>query len=157
MSGRRGSGSFGSGRTAGYAIGEDRTSPWLEAIAGIRERSCPRLGSKPVPAPRTRSEVRASLSVGFSPPRLQQAPPPERQKWCAGQGVRGSSGVRASGCRAKCAGQSVRAKFPKRVCCYLDVNAQAGLLLISIVCTFPKRVCCSSRFCKYACVRALHV
>ena len=36
MSGRGGSGSFGSGRTAGYAIGEDRTSPWLEAIAGIR-------------------------------------------------------------------------------------------------------------------------
>ena len=26
----------GSGRTAGYAIGEGRTSPWLEAIAGIR-------------------------------------------------------------------------------------------------------------------------
>ena len=98
MSGRRGSGSFGSGRTAGYAIGEERTSPWLEAIAGIRQRSCPRLGSKPVPAPRTRSEVRASLSVGFSPPRPQQAPPPERQKRCAGQGVRGSSGVRASGC-----------------------------------------------------------
>ena len=38
MSGRTGSGSFGSGRTAGYAIGEDRTSPWLEAIAGIREQ-----------------------------------------------------------------------------------------------------------------------
>ena len=47
MSGRTGSGSFGSGRTAGYAIGEGRTSPWLEAIAGIRERPCPRLGSKP--------------------------------------------------------------------------------------------------------------
>ena len=26
---------MGSGRTAGYAIGEDRTSPWLRAIAGI--------------------------------------------------------------------------------------------------------------------------
>ena len=25
-------------------------SPWLEAIAGIRQRLCPRLGSKPVPA-----------------------------------------------------------------------------------------------------------
>ena len=34
VSGRRGSGSFGSDRTAGYAIGEERTSPWLEAIAG---------------------------------------------------------------------------------------------------------------------------
>ena len=33
----RGSGScFGSGRTAGYAIGEERTSPWLEAITGTR-------------------------------------------------------------------------------------------------------------------------
>ena len=92
MSGRTSSGSFGSGRTAGYAIGEDRTSPWLEAIAGIRQRSCPRLGSKPVPAPRTRSEVRASLSVGFSPPRPQQAPLSERQKRCAGHGVRGSWG-----------------------------------------------------------------
>jgi len=48
VSGRTGtgSGSFGSGRTAGYAIGEGRTSPWLEAIAGIRERPCPRLVSK---------------------------------------------------------------------------------------------------------------
>ena len=54
MSGRGGSGSLGSGRTAGYAIGEGRTSPWLEAIAGIRQRPYPRLGSKPVPAPRTR-------------------------------------------------------------------------------------------------------
>ena len=61
MSCRASSGSFGSGRTAGYAIGEGRISPWLEAIAGIRERPYPRLGSKPVPAPRTRSEVRASL------------------------------------------------------------------------------------------------
>ena len=60
------SGSFGSGGTAGYAIGEGRTSPWLEAIAGIRERPCPRLGSKPVPAPRTRSEgyVQVSVSPG---------------------------------------------------------------------------------------------
>eukprot|EP00964_Phaeocystis_antarctica_P046988 scaffold27177_cov31-Phaeocystis_antarctica.AAC.1 len=38
-----------------------QSSPWLEAIAGIRERPYPRLDSKPVPAPRTRSEVRASL------------------------------------------------------------------------------------------------
>eukprot|EP00964_Phaeocystis_antarctica_P126826 scaffold90498_cov61-Phaeocystis_antarctica.AAC.1 len=58
VSGRRSSGSFGSDRTAGYAIGEGRTSPWLEAITGIRERPYPRLGSKPVPAPRTRSDVR---------------------------------------------------------------------------------------------------
>eukprot|EP00964_Phaeocystis_antarctica_P034033 scaffold19352_cov66-Phaeocystis_antarctica.AAC.3 len=31
ISGPRSSGSFGSDRTAGYAIGEGRTSPWLEA------------------------------------------------------------------------------------------------------------------------------
>ena len=35
LSGRRSSGSFGSDRTAGYAIGEERTSPWLEAITGV--------------------------------------------------------------------------------------------------------------------------
>ena len=54
------------GGTAGYAIGEGRTSPWLEAIAGIRERPCPRLGSKPVPAPWTRSRVRDCLRRVFS-------------------------------------------------------------------------------------------
>ena len=64
---RNRSGSLGSGRTAGYAIGEDRTSPWLEAIAGIREQPYPRLGSKPVPAPRTRPEVWCGLRHGFSP------------------------------------------------------------------------------------------
>ena len=68
MSGRGGSGSFGSGRTAGYAIGEGRTSPWLEAIAGIRQRPCPRLGSKPVPAPRTRYEVRCGRDRDSSTP-----------------------------------------------------------------------------------------
>eukprot|EP00964_Phaeocystis_antarctica_P116009 scaffold79988_cov63-Phaeocystis_antarctica.AAC.3 len=65
VSGRRSKGSFGSDRTAGYAIGEERTSPWLEAITGIREQSYPRLGSKPVPAPRTRSEVRDMSPSGF--------------------------------------------------------------------------------------------
>ena len=56
MSGRRGSGSSlaaAARRTAGYAIGEDRTSPWLEAIAGIRQRSS------------TRGE-RAPLGLGFT-------------------------------------------------------------------------------------------
>jgi hypothetical protein len=60
VSGRRGSGSFGSGRTAGYGIGEGRTSPWLEAIAGIRRRSYPRLGSPSpcrLPGPVTRYET----------------------------------------------------------------------------------------------------
>ena len=88
MSGRRGSGSFGSGRTAGYAIGEDRTSPWLEAIAGIRSDHVPGWAPSPcrLPGPVTRY---VQVSVGFSPPRLQRAPPSERQKMCAGQGVRG--------------------------------------------------------------------
>ena len=88
MSGRRVSGSFGSGRTAGYAIGEGRTSPWLEAIAGIRQRSYPRLGSKPVPAPRTRHEVRASLRRVLTAATATSTPF-ERQKMCAGQDVRG--------------------------------------------------------------------
>eukprot|EP00964_Phaeocystis_antarctica_P010121 scaffold5543_cov39-Phaeocystis_antarctica.AAC.2 len=79
VSGRRGSGSFGSDRTAGYAIGEDRTSPWLEAIAGIRERPCPRLAPSPcrLPGP---VPMYVQVSVGFSPPRPQQAPPPERRR-----------------------------------------------------------------------------
>jgi len=98
-SGRRGSGSFGSDRTAGYAIGEDRTSPWLEAIAGIRERSCPRLGSKPVPAPRTRPEVWCGLRHGFSP-----AVPATQAPFRAPENV-----VRVNPFLARCAGQGVRA------------------------------------------------
>ena len=81
----------------------ERTSPWLEAIAGIRERSYPRLGSKPVPAPRTRSEVRASLSVGgrvFTAATATSTPSRAPEKvvrvnpflaMCAGQGVRAGS------------------------------------------------------------------
>ena len=78
MSGRGGSGSFGSGRTAGYAIGEERTSPWLEAIAGIRSDRIPGWAPSPcrLPGPVTRY---VQVSVGFSPPRLQRAPPSERQ------------------------------------------------------------------------------
>jgi hypothetical protein len=103
-SGRRGSGSFGSGRTAGCAIGEGRTSPWLEAIAGIRQRPYPRLGSKPVPAPRTRYEVRCGLRRGFSPAvyRDSSTPFPSASKYvrgsvCAGQSESGSLGVNTSG------------------------------------------------------------
>ena len=84
VSGRRGSGSFGSDRTAGYAIGEGRTSPWLEAIAGIRERPYPRLGSKPVPAPRTRSGVRDMSPSGFHRRDRLKHPLPSARK-----GVRG--------------------------------------------------------------------
>jgi hypothetical protein len=90
--------------TAGYAIGEGRTSPWLEAIAGIRQRPCPRLGSKPVPAPRTRYEVRCGLRRGFSPAvsRLKHQLLPSASKCvrgsvCAGQSESGSLGVNTSG------------------------------------------------------------
>ena len=66
---------MGSVRTAGYAIGEDRTSPRLEAIAGIRQRPYPRLAPSPCRLPRPVRRVRASLSRRFSPQRPQQAPP----------------------------------------------------------------------------------
>ena len=49
------------GRTAGYAIGEERTSPWLEAIAGIRQRPYPRLGSP---------DRHPGISSGWAPSRL---------------------------------------------------------------------------------------
>jgi hypothetical protein len=95
VSGRGGSGSLGSGRTAGYAIGEGRTSPWLEAIAGIRSDHVPGWAPSPcrLPGPVTRY---VQVSVGFSPPRPQRAPPSERQKMCAGQSVRGAVGIRES-------------------------------------------------------------
>eukprot|EP00964_Phaeocystis_antarctica_P114077 scaffold78037_cov73-Phaeocystis_antarctica.AAC.3 len=58
VSGRRGSGSFGSDRTAGYAIGEGRTSPWLVyvlwgqtrdaiAVVLVRVRLGPRCWGRP--------------------------------------------------------------------------------------------------------------
>ena len=68
--------------------GRTRTRSASDHVPGWAPSPC-RL---PGPVPRY-----VQVSVGFSPPRLQQAPPPERQKRCAGQGVRGSSGVRASG------------------------------------------------------------
>ena len=68
MSGRRGSGSFGSRRTAGYAIGEDRTSPWLEAIAGIRGDHVPGWAPSPCRLPRggQRSTRKFFVSHGAS-------------------------------------------------------------------------------------------
>ena len=89
MSGRGGSGSFGSGRTAGYAIGEGRTSPWLEAIAGIRGDHVPGWAPSPcrLPGPVTRYEtcLRRVLTAATA----TSTPRSERQKMCAGQGVRG--------------------------------------------------------------------
>ena len=65
MSGRGGSGSFGSGRTAGYAIGEERTSPWLEAIAGIRSNRIPGWAPSPcrLPGPVTRCETCTCMHI----------------------------------------------------------------------------------------------
>ena len=57
VSGRKGtSGSLGSGRSAGYAIGEGRTSPRLRAIAGIRSDRIPGWAPSPcrLPGPVTR-------------------------------------------------------------------------------------------------------
>jgi len=88
VSGRGGSGSFDSGRTAGYAIGEERTSTWLESIAGLGSTKDPaivsqaglqlaRAGSPKLWAPRTRYEatVRTSARVFTgSVPRLKHTP-----------------------------------------------------------------------------------
>ena len=65
MSGRRGSGSFGSGRTAGYASGEDRTSPWLEAIAGIRSDCIPGWAPSPCRLPGPVTRCGADFGAGF--------------------------------------------------------------------------------------------
>ena len=84
--------SFGSGRTAGHAIGERRTSPWLELpLQGSASGPYPstqRLGStkennlkqplSPCRLPGTRHEVRCGLRHGFSPaecPRLKHPIP----------------------------------------------------------------------------------
>ena len=57
-----------------------RDPPAIMSQAGLQARA-----DSPDPFRGTRH-----VSVGFSPPRPSQAPPPERQKRCAGQGVRGS-------------------------------------------------------------------
>ena len=70
VSGRGGSGSLGSGRSAGCAIGEDRTSPRLGAMAGIRSDRIPGgllplLGSPDRPGGEIRAfKIFASFSGG---------------------------------------------------------------------------------------------
>ena len=68
VSSRGGRGSLGSGRSAGCAIGEGRTSPRLGAMAGIRCGRIPgglhALAWLPVP-----STTRRNLPAGFSPAR----------------------------------------------------------------------------------------
>jgi len=102
VSGRRGSGSFGSGRTAGYAyaIGEGRTSPWLEAIAGIRDDHVPGWAPSPcrLPGPVSypaRYEVRCGRDRDSSTP--FRAPVSVCGAGCAGRSARGAVGVWASG------------------------------------------------------------
>ena len=100
MSGRRGSGSLGSGRSAGCAIGEGRTSPL--GPYRVMPRPYPRLGSKPVPAPRTRHEVRdMSPSGSHRRDRLKHPLPSAKgvcRAECAGRGAPGMSrGLRAVG------------------------------------------------------------
>ena len=68
MSGRGGSGSFGSGRTAGYAIGEGRTSPWLEAIAGIRGDHVPGWAPSPCRLPGPVTRYGAVVTATQAPP-----------------------------------------------------------------------------------------
>jgi hypothetical protein len=58
---------FGSGRTAvGMPSGKDEHRPGWKPFCRDPRRAYPRLGSKPVPAPRTRYEVRASLRRVFT-------------------------------------------------------------------------------------------
>ena len=66
---------MGSVRTAGYAIGEDRTSPRLEAIAGIRQRSCPRLAPSPCRLPGPIGRYGAVLPQVFTATAATQHPP----------------------------------------------------------------------------------
>ena len=78
---------MGSVRTAGYAIGEGRTSPRLEAIAGIRSDHVPgwlqaRAGS---PDP---SGGYVQVSRRFHRSDRNKHPPFERQIWCAGQNLK---------------------------------------------------------------------
>ena len=76
--------------------GKDGHHPGWKPLQGSASDHVPGWAPSPrrLPGPVPRY---VQVSVGFSPPRPSQAPPPERQKRCAGQGVRGSSGVRASG------------------------------------------------------------
>ena len=76
VSSRGGRGSLGSGRSAGCAFGEDRTSPRLGAMAGIRGDHVPgglhALAWLPVP-----STTRRNLPAGFAPARTAINVPPQ--------------------------------------------------------------------------------
>ena len=92
---------MGSGRSAGCAIGEGRTSPGRAIKPGIRADHVPGW-LKPVPAPRTRHEVRdMSPSGSHRRDRLKHPLPSAKgvcRAECAGRGAPGMSrGLRAVG------------------------------------------------------------
>ena len=64
VTGPTGSGSLGSGRSAGYAVGEERTSPRLGAIAGICSGRIPGGLLAHGLAPQTVSDTRAIFPQG---------------------------------------------------------------------------------------------
>ena len=80
---RRGArGSLGSGRSAGCAIGEDRTSPRLGAMAGIRSGRIPG-GLLPLLGSPDRRRHASALPAGFSPARgVINVPPPAPVRVC---------------------------------------------------------------------------
>ena len=91
MSGRRGSGSFGRQRPHRWVCHRGRSDITL-ARSHCRDpqRACPRLGSKPVPAPRTRYEVRDMFPSGSHRRDRLKHPLPSASKCvrggvCAGQ------------------------------------------------------------------------
>ena len=78
VSSRIGSGSLGSGRSAGYAIGEERTSPRLRAIAGIRSDRIPGSAQARAGSPDPSRGTCKSQRRAFTDTRPQRAPPSER-------------------------------------------------------------------------------
>ena len=80
---RRGArGSFGSGRSAGCAIGEERTPPQWNRRGGRSDR-IPGGLQRPFLAPRTVDNTRATLPAGFSPARgVINVPPPAPVRVC---------------------------------------------------------------------------
>ena len=81
VSGRKGtSGSLGSGRSAGYAIGEDRTSPCRAIKPGIRGDHVPGLAQARAGSPDPSRGTCKSQRRAFTDTRLQRAPPSERQR-----------------------------------------------------------------------------
>jgi hypothetical protein len=119
VSGRRSSGSFGSGRTAGYAIGEGTHITLAGGHCRDPRTTVSQAGLQARAGPRTRPEVRCGFRHGFSPavpatqastPSLPSAKkgwgkPLPSQKVCAGQSsVRGNPVCGAIQCAGKMCG-----------------------------------------------------